>query len=55
MAQVGHEDARTQAYPGGALGRQRQRHPHVGALLGRVVEPRPLVTDLFGQRDVVGR
>jgi hypothetical protein len=39
----------------GALGRARERHPDVGALLRRVVEPGALIAQLLGERDVVGR
>ena len=39
----------------GALGRQREHHPHVGALLRRVVQPRALVAELLGEHHLLGR
>ena len=55
MAQGGHEDARPEADALRPLGRQRERHPDVGALLRRVVQPGALIAQLLGERDVLGR
>jgi hypothetical protein len=54
VAQAGHQHARTQPDPLGALGGQRERHPDVRALLRRVVHPRAVVAHALGQGDVAG-
>jgi hypothetical protein len=55
MAQGRHEDARAQPDPLGSLGRERERHPDVGALLRRVVQPGAVEAQLLSERDVIGR
>ena len=52
MAKGGGEDARTQADRCGPFGRQREHHPYVGAFVRCVEQPRPVVAELFGGRDV---
>jgi len=38
---------------GGAFGRQREHHPHVGAFVRCVEQPGPVVAELLGDRDVL--
>ena len=53
VPQARHEDARPDADALGALRGERQRHPHVRALLRGVVDPGPGVAELLRQGDVV--
>ena len=52
VAQGRYEHAGTQADSGGAFGRQREHHPHIGAFVRCVEQPGPVVAELFGNRDV---
>ena len=54
VAQGRYEHAGTQADGGGAFGRQREHHPHVGAFVRCVEQPGPVIAEFFGNRDVRG-
>src|ERR1700730_8075569 len=58
MAGAGNADARPPGYAGGAFRAAPEHHPHVGVDRWRVIQPRPLVAERFGQLRVhrsVGR
>jgi hypothetical protein len=54
MTQRRHQHTGTQADRTGALGSQRQAHPHIGALLRRVVQPCARESELLGKLYVLG-
>ena len=55
MAQGRDEHTWPEGDAAGSHGGERERHPHVGALLRCVVDPGSLVAELLGDDDVVGR
>ena len=55
VAQRGNQNARAKADALSSLRRQREHHPHIRALLRRVIQPGAPVPQLLSERDVLGR